>query len=105
MVSISSLLLKSGKMIAMQYELISFDLQGTLSDAAFSKEAWSILLPQLYAKKRGIALEKAGEELRSHFQQVGRYDRSYYTFDDWLQPFDTTADCRDYFKKLQSTPS
>jgi FMN phosphatase YigB (HAD superfamily) len=65
-------------------KIISFDLQGTLSDGAFSDEFWSETLPMLYARQKQISLQKAKELLRKKFNSWGRYDYRYYSQAYWL---------------------
>lgn len=86
----------------MTYEVISFDLQGTLSDPAFSDEVWKVLLPQMYAEQNGLSTIEASETLCYQFQRMGRYDRRYYSFDDWLKPSDQIPK---HFKRARASPS
>lgn len=65
-------------------KITSFDLQGTLSDAAFSDEFWLSLLPRLWAEKKKMPLGEAKERLKSFFKKIGRYDPRYYSTTYWL---------------------
>lgn len=64
--------------------LLSFDLQGTLSDSAFSDDFWLRLLPELYAHARNLTLDEAKQQLRAQFKEAGKYHRLYYCAQDWL---------------------
>lgn len=35
-------------------EVVSFDMVGTLPDSSFEDHVWNTMIPQLYARKRGI---------------------------------------------------
>ena len=59
-------------------KLISFDLQGTLSSAAFSDEFWLELLPTLYAKKHQLNLSAAKKILTDTNTALGKYHPHYY---------------------------
>lgn len=59
-------------------KLISFDLQGTLSDSAFSDEFWLELLPTLYAKKHQVSIAEAKELLEIDFRAIGKYNELFY---------------------------
>lgn len=58
--------------------LISFDLQGTLSDSRFSDEFWLELLPELYAKKHHLSVTTAKMVLEQEFQSIGKYHELFY---------------------------
>lgn len=64
---------------------ISFDLQGTLSNSAFSDEFWLTLLPELYAEHHSIDLTQAKGALKEKFAQMGKYDYRYYCARYWLK--------------------
>jgi putative hydrolase of the HAD superfamily len=64
--------------------LLSFDLQGTLSDSAFSDDFWLRLLPELYAQAKNLSLDEAKQQLRAKFKEAGKYHRLYYCAKDWL---------------------
>lgn len=67
-----------------RYKIISFDLQGTLSEASFSDNFWMQLLPKEYARSFKITLREAKTELAERFSKMGRYDRRYYDHEYWL---------------------
>ncbi|MFH1638357.1 MAG: HAD family hydrolase [Candidatus Woesearchaeota archaeon] len=68
----------------MKFDIISFDLQGTLSDSAFSDEFWLEILPKLYSKSKGIRLDEAKGELKERFKTYEKYDYRYYSFNYWM---------------------
>jgi len=70
---------------------LSFDLQGTISDAKFSDNFWMELLPKEYTLKNNISLGKAKSILKDKFKQIGKYDILYYDDSYWSKEleFDT----------------
>lgn len=68
----------------MKYKVISFDLQGTLSDSSFSDEFWMELLPKWFSEKNGISITKAKSRLKKEFAEYGQYDYRYYSVQYWL---------------------
>lgn len=68
----------------MRYKLLSFDLQGTLSNSQFSDDFWLRLLPILYAQKYEITVAQAKDVLGQQFREMGRYDYRYYSPAYWL---------------------
>ncbi|MGV8086148.1 MAG: HAD family hydrolase [Candidatus Woesearchaeota archaeon] len=65
-------------------KIISFDLQGTLSDASFSDEFWLETLPQLYAISHNITLIESKQILKEKFRAWGKYDYRYYSTNYWV---------------------
>ncbi len=56
-------------------KIISWDLQGTLSDADFSDEFWIELLPRLLIEK----------QMNINLSKFGKYDYRYYSTSYWLE--------------------
>ena len=69
-------------------KVLSFDLQGTISDAKFSDNFWIELLPMQYANKNNITLEDSKRILRDKFKQMGKYDILYYDDSYWAKELD-----------------
>jgi HAD superfamily hydrolase (TIGR01549 family) len=88
----------------MRYEFISFDLQGTLTDSAFSDEFWFEVLPKLYARYKKISLKKAKDNLGKYFNEVGKYDLSYYSADYWLKTLDPELSFNQALKIFDANP-
>lgn len=88
----------------MKFEVVSFDLQGTLSDSAFSDEFWLETLPLLYSKKKGISLEAAKQTLNQKFKDWGKYDYRYYSLKYWLDELDLTIAFADVIKQMKNKP-
>src|SRR5262245_29712023 len=68
-----------------RFELVSFDLQGTLSDDAFSADLWLRALPELIARGRGLSFEAAKSHLLESSAAFGQYDYRYYSISYWLE--------------------
>lgn len=64
----------------MNYDLISFDAQGTLTDAVYSDAFWRDLLPAAYA----AALDVSPSALPNLFKLWGPADPRYYDTELWL---------------------
>lgn len=88
----------------MRYSIISFDLQGTLSESAFSDTFWLDLLPQLYSEKYRISVDESKRELKALFRQVGRYDKRYYSFDYWLKFLDVDLKWEELIQRVEIRP-
>jgi HAD superfamily hydrolase (TIGR01549 family) len=88
----------------MKYKVISFDLQGTLSDHAFSDEFWLELLPRLYSESKNVSIEEAKEALKTKFKEYGRYDYRYYSVQYWIKELDPKLTFDDIRKRMRSKP-
>lgn len=80
----------------MKFSVVSFDVQGTLTDTAFSDEFWFEMLPRLYVENNKVTTEQAKTELKDLFEKYGRYDERYYSVDYWLRELH----CRQTFEEL-----
>lgn len=88
----------------MKYQVISFDLQGTLSDSAFSDEFWLETLPRLYAKSKRVTVKKAKKELKAMFQKWGKYDYRYYSLEYWLKELGLVINFNEIIALMNSKP-
>lgn len=87
-----------------KFDLVSFDLQGTLSDSRFSDEFWLDLLPELYARHHRISSERARQDLKTQFATMGKYDRRYYSCEYWLQLLCPDQSFKQVISQLQAAP-
>ena len=62
----------------MKYKVISFDMQGTLTDSSFSDEFWMETLPSLYSKSKNVSLKEAKKILKEKFKDYGVYDYRWF---------------------------
>jgi HAD superfamily hydrolase (TIGR01549 family) len=69
-------------------KLISFDLDGTLVDAAYGNVVWNHGIPEEYAKKYGMPFEEARDYIMNEYRAVGDGDILWYHIEHWLARFD-----------------
>lgn len=69
-------------------KILSFDLQGTLSDSKFSDHFWLELLPEKHSSKNRNKLEESKIELKKIFSRIGKYDSLYYDDSAWAEQLD-----------------
>jgi FMN phosphatase YigB (HAD superfamily) len=70
-----------------RFELVSFDVQGTLTDAAYCDAFWLRGLGEQYAQGAGCSVEEGQAYLRQLFTNLGKEDRNYYDTDRWVAEF------------------
>lgn len=85
-------------------KLVSFDLQGTLSDSSFSDEFWLELLPSLYAKKYQLTRTQAKVFLAQEFSSIGKYHELFYNHRLRLNSLLQTWEFPDIVRMLKNQP-
>lgn len=81
---------------------ISFDLQGTITEADYCDSFWIQILPDKYAQKYNISLDEAKKEIERHYEKDKIYDIKYYDDSYWSNVLN--IDVLDELKKLNKKP-
>jgi FMN phosphatase YigB (HAD superfamily) len=68
--------------------LISFDLDGTLTDLAFVDGVWNEGLPRLLAEQQGIGFSEARDLCRDAYLSEGEASIRWYQLSYWLDRFE-----------------
>jgi putative hydrolase of the HAD superfamily len=68
-------------------KVISFDLDGTITDSIFAEYVWLKEIPKAYAKKYIITLEKAQKKVIKYYNQIGNEKLEWYNIAFWLDRF------------------
>jgi putative hydrolase of the HAD superfamily len=71
----------------MRKKVISFDLDGTIVDAAYGNMVWLDGVPRAYAEKRGMALEDAKKAVKEEYDSMGDAQLLWYDIGYWLDRF------------------
>ncbi len=85
-------------------KLLSFDLQGTISNSKFSDEFWLEFIPLAYAKKHKISGHKAKMIINQEFAIAGRYDLKFYNHRIALDQLFDKWDFSEIVEQLKHTP-
>ena len=85
-------------------KVVSFDLQGTLTNSAWSNEFWQELLPQLFSRRYQIPLAEGKQQLGNRFRALTRNDPRYYSFDLWRDELDEHRPLGELFLLLRTRP-
>ena len=72
--------------------LLSFDLDGTLVDLAFTDLVWHQGIPELYAQKTGTDFPQARELVLQEYRKVGDGALEWYDIAYWFEYFDLPGD-------------
>jgi putative hydrolase of the HAD superfamily len=67
--------------------VVSFDLEGTLVDMAFSERVWNEGLPRLYARKIGLDFSEAKRIVLEEYERIGEDNVEWYDIKYWFRRF------------------
>jgi putative hydrolase of the HAD superfamily len=67
----------------MPIRVVSFDMEGTLVDHAYSKQIWEGDIPALYAEAHGLHLEEARKKVLAEYAEVGEGQPEWYDVGYW----------------------
>jgi 5'-nucleotidase len=67
----------------MPIRVVSFDMEGTLVDHAYSKQIWEGDIPALYAEAHGLPLEEARKKVLAEYAEVGEGQPEWYDMGYW----------------------
>jgi HAD superfamily hydrolase (TIGR01549 family) len=67
---------------------LSFDLDGTLVDLAFTDLVWHQGIPELYAQKKGVDLAQAQELVLQEYRKLGDGALEWYDIAYWFRYLD-----------------
>jgi 5'-nucleotidase len=68
-------------------KIVSFDLDGTLVDAAYGNAVWLEGMPDHYARRYGLSLEESKRIVKDEYNSVGDADLLWYDLPYWLDRF------------------
>ncbi len=71
-----------------QFEVISFDAEGTLVTPDFSQAIWHEAIPALYAQKNGIDLAQAKRDIAEKYAKIGDQRLEWYDIEYWFSYLD-----------------
>jgi putative hydrolase of the HAD superfamily len=67
--------------------MVSFDLDGTITDRSYADSVWLEGIPRLYAIKNGIAFEDAKNTVMKEYSSVGKERLEWYDMAYWIRRF------------------
>ena len=79
-------------------KVVSFDVDSTLIDASYANYVWTVAIPQLYAKKRGISFEEASDYVLREYGLIGSNDIRWYLPDYWFNLFNLDENPLEVFR-------
>ena len=65
-------------------KMVSFDLDGTITDISFADSVWLEGIPRSFADKNGVSLENAKRRVMCEYAKVGRDRLEWYDLRYWI---------------------
>ncbi len=76
-------------------KVISFDLDGTLTNTKFADSVWLEGIPRLYAIKKRISFEDARKIVQREYDKVGKDRPEWYDLNCWIRKFNLDVERQD----------
>jgi putative hydrolase of the HAD superfamily len=84
------------------YDVISFDLDGTLVKMDFVNHVWLERIPELYAEKYGMDVERAKKYVMDEYMKVGPEAIEWYDIHYWIDKFKLDVDWKELLMSCSS---
>ncbi|MCX8012355.1 MAG: HAD family hydrolase [Desulfobacterota bacterium] len=91
-------------MMAMKedFEVISFDLDGTLVDSTYVNLVWEKGIPELYALKNNLSLEEATKKIIAEYEKVGDGSLKWYDIKYWFEFLELPGNWNNLLQKYRN---
>lgn len=83
------------------FKVISFDMDGTLTQNEFVELVWGEGVPRLYSLARGIPLDEAKEHVFGEYDKVGESRVEWYDIKYWFRSLGLGEDWEDLLKSFE----
>jgi putative hydrolase of the HAD superfamily len=87
--------------VVMHRRIISFDLDGTLINWDFAEALWFRGMSEEYAKRWGLDLREAMDEVKRRYDAVGMERLEWYDIEYWWREFDLPGSWRELAERCR----
>jgi FMN phosphatase YigB (HAD superfamily) len=81
--------------------VISFDMDGTITDPSFVDSVWLEDIPRLYAIRNSVSFEDAITYVKREYEKVGRERLEWYDLSYWTEKFGLDVSPEDVLGSFQ----
>ncbi|RLG37963.1 MAG: HAD family hydrolase [Candidatus Alkanophagales archaeon] len=81
--------------------VVSFDVDGTLTDKKFVDAVWLRGIPEIYAETHDTSFEDALKMVMSAYEEVGENSIEWYLIDYWLRRFQLDVSYEKIFERFK----
>jgi len=81
--------------------VISFDMDGTITDPSFVDSVWLEGIPRLYAIRNSVSFEDAITYVKMEYEKVGRERLEWYDLSYWTEKFGLDVSPEDVLGSFQ----
>ena len=82
-------------------EVVSFDMDGTITDKKFADSVWRDGIPRLYKEKYEVGLEEAVKLVEYEYEKVGEGNIEWYDINYWMKYFNLDVAAEDLLKMYE----
>jgi len=82
-------------------KVVSFDMNGTLTQDRFTELIWGEGVPRLYSLTKKIPLEKAKEYVFREYEKIGEEKKEWYDIKYWFSFFSLGEGWRELLKSFE----
>lgn len=68
--------------------IVSFDMDGTITDISFADSVWLEGIPREYALENGVLFEAAKKVVTAEYNRIGRQRLEWYNLNYWIKKLD-----------------
>jgi len=82
-------------------KIVSFDMDGTITDLSFVDSVWLEGIPRLLAAKKEISFEDAKKYAKAEYDKIGRERLEWYDLNHWADKFNLNVSPHEVLSSYQ----
>jgi GMP/IMP 5'-nucleotidase len=82
-------------------KILSFDMDGTITDLAFVNSVWLEGVPRLFSERNGISFQDALTLVKSEYDKLGVDRLEWYDLDHWARKFSLNVSPKEILNSFQ----
>ncbi len=82
-------------------KMLSFDMDGTITDLSFVESVWLEGVPRLFSQKNRMSFQDAKTFVKSEYDKVGKERLEWYSLDYWVRKLSLNASPKEILNSFQ----